>query len=359
MNVSSAATAVSASVASTALKLNLSDTANLFINGNSSNPSKVGSTWGNMLIGYGAKCTSVSDTESDANISIGFNSGSDLGGSNTTPALGRSNFNLAVGINAYAQGLGARNVCLGDGAGFYIDGDNNVAIGSDAMNVILQNARLKATGCIAIGSSSFTPSNAPSTQFESCITLGSVTPTGTKQVQLGASGTTVYGASAYNSRSDARDKADITNLTYNAVEFIKALKPRNFKFDYRADYDEILKDISAAEFVEKYQGKDNIEYVQKVDGTYTVIIHNQKDGTKKRKRSHNGFIAQEVKEAADSLEFDFAGYQDHSVNGGEEVLTLAYEEFIAPIVSTMQAMLDEISTLKSEIKALKEVNKNE
>lgn len=57
--------------------------------------------------------------------------------------------------------------------------------------------------------------------------------------------------------------------------------------------------------------------------------------------------------------FDFAGYQDHSVNGGEEVLTLAYEEFIAPIVSTMQAMLDEISTLKSEIKALKEVNKNE
>ena len=51
-----------------------------------------------------------------------------------------------------------------------------------------------------------------------------------------------------------------------------------------------------------------------------------KDGSRKRNRFHHGLIAQEVKSVSDSLGIDFAGYQDHKVNGGGDVLTIGYSE---------------------------------
>lgn len=61
-----------------------------------------------------------------------------------------------------------------------------------------------------------------------------------------------------------------------------------------------------------------------------------RDGSKKRERFHHWFIAQEVKELCDKLGVDFGGYQDHSVNGGCDVLSLGYDEFIPPTVKAVQ-----------------------
>jgi hypothetical protein len=57
-----------------------------------------------------------------------------------------------------------------------------------------------------------------------------------------------------------------------------------------------------------------------------------KDGSKKRSRYHHGFIAQQVRDTG----IQFGGYQDHSINGGDNVMSIGYDEFIAPIVKTLQ-----------------------
>ena len=78
-----------------------------------------------------------------------------------------------------------------------------------------------------------------------------------------------------------------------------------------------------------------------------------RDGSKKRNREHSGFIAQQVKEVIDEFGVDFGGYQDHSINGGKDVLSLGYDEFIAPMVKAMQEMHAKMVEMQKEINELK------
>jgi hypothetical protein len=66
------------------------------------------------------------------------------------------------------------------------------------------------------------------------------------------------------------------------------------------------------------------------------VIKHAKDGSKKRNRFHNGVIAQDVKKIMGEMNVDFAGYQDHNLLGGGDVLSIGYEEFISPIIKGMQ-----------------------
>ena len=61
----------------------------------------------------------------------------------------------------------------------------------------------------------------------------------------------------------------------------------------------------------------------------------------------------------DELGIDFAGYQDHSVNGGKDVLSLGYTEFIAPMIKAIQELSAEVRSLKNEVELIEEVNKLE
>ena len=78
------------------------------------------------------------------------------------------------------------------------------------------------------------------------------------------------------------------------------------------------------------------------------------DGSKAGKRFHQGFVAQEVKEVIDELGVDFAGYQDHKINGGEDVLSLGYTEFIAPIVKAIQEQQQMIELQQQKINELEQ-----
>ena len=62
------------------------------------------------------------------------------------------------------------------------------------------------------------------------------------------------------------------------------------------------------------------------------------DGTKKRNRLHHGLIAQEVKALIDTSGVDFGGYQDHKLSGGDDVLSIGYDEFIAPLIKAIQEL---------------------
>lgn len=83
------------------------------------------------------------------------------------------------------------------------------------------------------------------------------------------------------------------------------------------------------------------------------------------KRTHNGFIAQEVREAAENTVGDIAAYQASVIDGDEEkyydptvpdeklLWQLNYSELIAPIVKLVQSQQQEIERLKKEVEKLK------
>lgn len=138
--------------------------------------------------------------------------------------------------------------------------------------------------------------------------------TGSNQVQLGGQDSTTYTYGAVQNRSDRRDKTDIEN-TDLGLEFIKELRPVRFRWNYREDY---------------------TEYIE---------TQHENDGSKKRKRFHQGLIAQEVKETMDKLGVDFGGYQDHSINGGKDVLSIGYEELIPVLIKAVQEQQQQIDDL--------------
>lgn len=156
-----------------------------------------------------------------------------------------------------------------------------------------------------------------------CFGIGvSAQVTGSNQGQLGNSAVTTYAYGAVQNRSDIRDKADVQD-TALGLPFIKSLRPVDYRFDYRDDYrkgNEPLADVVS-------------------------------DGSKKRTRFHHGLIAQEVKAACDAAGVDFGGYQDHKIKGGDDVLSLGYEEFIAPLIKAVQELSAEVEQLKSQIRS--------
>lgn len=147
--------------------------------------------------------------------------------------------------------------------------------------------------------------------------------TGTDQVQLGGSGSTTYCYGSVQNRSDQRDKTDVRDCVLG-LEFIKKLRPVEYVWDYREDY---------------------YERVVGDDGELDFIKH-ESDGSKKRSRFHAGFIAQEVKSVMDEMSVDFGGYQDHSINGGEDVKSLGYIEFIPVLAQAIQELSAKVEALE-------------
>jgi len=216
-----------------------------------------------------------------------------------------------VAIGHDSKSLGLQTVSLG--ALTEANNDYNTSIGAQAGRGWTGGSANTFLGRLAGGN--------VAVAYLNCTLLGSNTAvTGSNQVQLGDSSTTTYAYGAVQNRSDARDKADVQS-TVLGLDFINALRPVDFKWDYRESYREV-----------------------DVDGNVT---EHSKDGSKKRNRFHHGLIAQEVKAACESIGVDFGGYQDHSIKDGQDVLSIGYEELIAPLIKAVQQLSAEIAELKA------------
>ena len=225
------------------------------------------------------------------NLFLGESSGNQtMAGSGT-----QASRNIGLGYMALA-GLttGFNNCAIGANAAINLNtGDNNVALGYNSL-------RYKIDGT-------------DNSTFANCAGLGADTKvSGSNQIQLGNSTTTVYAYGAVQNRSDIRDKSCVRN-TILGLDFICALRPVDFKWDYR----------------ENYIGVDD-------------------DGSKAGKRYHHGFIAQEVENILAQMKVDFGGYQDHSKSGGEDVKSLGYSEFIAPMIKAIQELSGKIAKLEEK-----------
>lgn len=257
----------------------------LYSNGAGSDNHAIGSfalshnTDGNYNEAIGTLALSSNETGS-SNIAIGY-------GTIQSSVVGSGN--LAIG--AFALGTGTdlnNNVALGDSAGYSMNGYNNTLIGYATDAGTVNNAT-------AIGS------NAVATVSNS--------------VRLGNDAVTwIGGYPAWSNTSDRREKKDIQDIS-RGLEFIKALRPVEFKMN---------------------KGNDRVDF---------------------------GFLAQDIQALLGEK------YNILSIAADEKrTLSLRYTDFIAPMVKALQeqqgqiqqqqeiisAMRSELDTLKAEISSLKE-----
>jgi hypothetical protein len=224
-------------------------------------------------------------------------------GSNSLYTGTTASDNSAFGSYSLFSSAAGRNSAFGVGALYSSTGSANTAVGYNALNT--NTSYVNSTGLGA-----------------------NAAVAGSNQVQLGDSATRAYAYGALIDRSDIRDKADVkdTNL---GLEFIKELRPVDFKWDMREDYKPSF-------------DKDADPEIYKLAN----ITH---DGSKKRNRYHHGLIAQEVKEVLDKNGIDFGGYQDYKIKGGDDVLGIGYTELIAPMIKAIQQLSSKVDSLEAQL----------
>lgn len=261
-----------------------------------------------------------------------------------------------IGISAGGDSSGASSVAIGNSSGI-CTGDQTISVGfnsnfgaSGSYNIAIGYQALKNSivggDNIGIGKNTFTGS--PSSITNSSAFGSSATVSGSNQVQLGNSATTTYAYGAVQDRSDIRDKADIRD-TELGLDFILALRPVDYKWDMRDDYRPSEELRPKREDFETEEAYETASIAFSNSCKIENLVHN---GSKKRSRYHSGFIAQEVKGVIDAQGVDFGGYQDHSINGGQDVKTIGYAEFIAPLVKAIQEQQSIIASLTARVEAL-------
>jgi hypothetical protein len=212
---------------------------------------------------------------------------------------GQSGYAVAIGIKAGKTSQGGYAVAIGPDAGETDQGQSSVAIGVGA-GVADQPER-----SIAIGVSS--------------------NPSSQQEIYIGRTDSSVFiGDGNVQAVSDLRDKENVADSNLG-LNFIMQLQPKSWTANTR-DHLEPSNDS------------------KRIKGS----------------RPHYGFIAQDVKQAMNSLGVDFAGYCElvHAATPAHKErvrdrLTLRYQEFIGPMVKAMQEQQAMIDELKKEVQALK------
>lgn len=302
---------------------------------------------GNTAVGYSAQKFSQKGME---NTSIGYKTlttnvcgiANTVGGFRAAAFNITGSYNSAWGWKALERNKdGSHNVAIGYMAGFNVGSIGNVAIGSTSgphigaggpyaytgSTSVGHEARAYGSHSIAIGSQaqvgSYNPATNVTTAYVNSAAIGyQASVNGSNQVQLGNSDTTTYVYGTVQNRSDERDKADIRD-TVLGIEFILGLRPVDGRWDLRDDY--------------------------RIPDENGNMVEYPKDGSKKRNRYHHWFVAQEVKALCDKLGVEFGGFQDHRLAGGEDVLTLGYDEFIPPVVRSIQQCWERLERLEERL----------
>lgn len=200
--------------------------------------------------------------------------------------------------------------CVSNTPKISIDTDsskNNVVIGHNSNNIFSDGF----TGCTVVGNGAMCSGN--------------------NQVQLGSNLSNIYTTSGIQNMSDMRDKTEVRD-TVLGLDFISRLRPVDYKWNCRQDY------IVSS------------QTTKSADGFIVPVLEElPNDGSKTRSRFHHGVIAQEVKTVMDTLGIDFGGYQDHSIKGGKDQLTVAYTELIGPMIKAIQELNDRVKDLEGKL----------
>lgn len=277
-------------------------------------------TQGHSTIAIGTKAVKSSTTQS-GNIGIGYES---VGGGQET-ATGQTN--VGIGYHALRLTTNTNNVALGAYAGQYNStGENNTFLGYANGYVNGGTTALTGDYNVAIGAlCGF--EDATTTRS---IAIGKDVDSATDKVRIGSAASTYieasYTSGTWTDASDRRVKKDIENSDIG-LDFINALRPVSFKFKQPED---IVgnEDLAVRDFISKVDE----------DGNETVT---------KTAEIQRGFIAQEVKEAIDSLGLDGEGLGwSESSSGFQRV---GNGDFVPALVAAVQELSQKVKDLEDRL----------
>jgi hypothetical protein len=152
------------------------------------------------------------------------------------------------------------------------------------------------------------------------VDAGLVRPYTDNSTSLGTSGnrwSVVYAATGSINTSDAREKTNIQNSDLG-LSFINSLRPVSYKWVVGGN-----------------------------DVTPTDDIRNPVVNSRPGRRTHYGLIAQEVQSALSGK--DFGGFV---YDADKDHYGLRYDQFIAPLIKSIQELSQEVNALKARIEAL-------
>jgi trimeric autotransporter adhesin len=229
--------------------------------------------------------------------------------------------NTAVGSYSLSDNLtGYRNTVLGYRAGVSnTDGYQNVFMGYSS-----GSANTSGDSNICLGSGA----NVGTGNLTNATAIGASTMVNaSNKIRLGNSSVTaIEGNVAYTFPSDGRFKTNITE-TVKGLDFIMKLRPVVYNFQAKK-MDEFL------------SGKPLTD--ERFDSLNYTIAENMRQ---------SGFIAQEVEQAAMTAGYDFNGVL--VPKNEKETYSLAYSQFVVPLVKAVQEQQQLIIKLQKEIEELK------
>jgi hypothetical protein len=312
---------------------------------------------GNTAVGYKALQSNIGFVSFTSNTAVGAAAAQGL----TTGYL-----NVSIGSAAGPTGSTASTVCVGQKAGWRYQGARSVLIGAAAYSQVvgagagndivtvgyetLYDAALGTGGATvedttAVGSQalrSIDPSGGAQSYRNTAVGSGAgynllsgtnntllgfnaqaSTTTASNEFVLGNSSISVLRCqvSTISGLSDARDKYDIEDLPLG-LDFINSLKARRFKWDKRDAY---------------------FDRVKNEDGR-AIEVAVPKDGSRKSDEWNEGFIAQEVDEAATAAGADWMRIV-HKAN--PERLEMAPGKLIPVLVNAIQELTARLEALEA------------
>ncbi len=231
------------------------------------------------------------------------------------------NVNTANGYNALKVNTGDANTAFGSTAlALNSTGIRNTAIGYGALYTNTTGNYNTAIGYI---------SDVTSPTFTNATALGYFTMVNaSNKVRIGNTAVTVIeGAVAYSFPSDARFKYNI-NSNVPGLDFIKKLTPVTYYFD----------DQKFSEYTKT--GLLNTS-IAKIASNNTNIGSNNIS-----KQLHTGFLAQDVEKITKEMGYEFDGV--HAPTNEKDNYSIAYSQFIMPLVKSVQEQQQQIEDLKKE-----------
>ena len=252
------------------------------------------------------------DSIGSSNSFVGRNAGFNTGSGNNNSFLGEG--------AGYLNTFGSENVFAGRTSGFNNStGNSNTAAGFDALSVNTTGSNNTAIGRNA---------NVSSGVLSNATAIGSnAIVNASNKIRLGnAAVTVIEGQVAYTFPSDDRFKINVTE-TVKGLDFIMKLRPVIYNFQARRYEAFLLKDKAAE----------------------TAFASYNYDASESIRQS--GFIAQEVEKAANETGYDFNGVIIPKTN--RETYSLAYSQFVVPLVKAMQEQQEMINVLKTELELIK------
>lgn len=256
---------------------------------------------GNVLIGY---LSGRYLTSGGGNVMIGFSVGS---GSSITTAVN----NVLLGSNASSNN---NSYCVAVGQAALCNADNAISIGQGS----------QSSG-ISIGKSA-------NTSTASSIAIGANAVSGSANLVYINSGDPTYGVIGgdrpWSNLSDARFKTNVYE-DVPGLSFVTALKPVTYELEYKMFQEYIRKNIPDSVKAEFLQSLDSLNF----SGRQT------------------GFLAQDVENICKNLNFQFDALHIPDSKNDTDYYSLAYSQFVVPLVKAVQEQQVMIEDLKQDAAA--------